>query len=84
MTYEQLERAEKLTSLIEQCKDNLKKANYTQYPEVVELRSYFHFLFYGIDGNIEVPETLFRTIGKLIISELEQKLSEYEKEFNEL
>ena len=82
MTYDKLEQAQEIASRIEQCKDNLKKANYTQFPNVVERWSYFKF--YGIDGHIEVPETLFRKIGQLIISEWEQKLSEYEKEFNEL
>jgi hypothetical protein len=82
MTYEQLEKAKEIASQIEQCKENLKKANFTQYPNVVERRSYFKF--YGIDEDIEVPETLFRTIGKLIISEWQQKLSEYEKEFKDL
>ena len=82
MTYDKLEKAQEIATQIEKCKDNLKKANYTQLPDVVERWSYF--TFYGIDENIEVPETLFRKIGQLIISEWEQKLSEYEKEFNEL
>ena len=82
MTVEQLEKAKKLQEQIEVVKTNITNAKYTQFPEVVVRKSYLRF--HGIEGEIEVPETLFRLIGRAILSEYNMKLSNLEKEFNAL
>ncbi len=82
MNLTQLELANKLAREIENCKSNIEKSKYTQ-SENVEIRETY-LKVNGLDGGIEIPKSLFRSIGKLILSEYEKKLSELEKEFQAL
>lgn len=82
MNLEQLEKGNKIAKEIEHCKANIKAANYTQYENAVIRKSYLRFN--GIDESIEVPETLFRVVGKLILSEYNQKLKELESELQSI
>jgi len=82
MTTEQLEQANKISEQIEKCKLNIKSAEYTQHENVAIRQTYLKVN--GIDEDIEVPDTLFRVIGKLILCEYEMKLIELNKELSEL
>ena len=82
MKKEQLIRANKLIDQINDCERNIERANYTQ-SENVQIRETL-LRVNGLDADIEIPETLFRVIGKLILSEYNQKLIELKKEFDEL
>jgi hypothetical protein len=78
MNLEQLEKGNKIAKEIENCKANIKAANYTQSENVVIRKTYLKVN--GLDESIEVPESLFRIVGKLILSEYNQKLIELESE----
>jgi hypothetical protein len=82
MTLEQLKRGNEIAREIQTCKNNIRKAQYTQY-ESVSIRS-TKLEVMGLESSIEVPKTLFRTIGKLILSEYQQKLIELEDELKSL
>lgn len=82
MTEEQVNTGKKILEQIEQCRANIVAAHYTQSESVTIRKSYLQFN--GIDDGIVVPETLFRVIGKLILSEYQQKLIELENEFKAL
>ena len=82
MNLEQLKKGEKIAEEIENCKANIKAANYTQSESVVIRKTYLEVN--GLDESIEVPESLFRVVGKLILSEYNQKLIELEKELEAL
>ena len=82
MTEEKLKLLNDLVKQIEYCKDNIKKAKYTQAESVdiqkMELRKP------GFTEPIIVPASLFRIIGKLILNEYQLLLAELQKEFEEL
>lgn len=78
MNLEQLEKCNKISEEIENCKANIKMANYTQNEGVVIRKTYLKVN--GLDESIEIPESLFRIVGKLVLSEHQQKLIELEKE----
>lgn len=82
MNLEQLENGNKIVKEIEKCKANIEAANYTQSESVVIRKTYLKVN--GIDESIEIPESLFRVVGKLILSEYNQKLIELESEFRSL
>jgi hypothetical protein len=82
MNLEQLEKGNQIVKEIEKCKANIKASNYTQLEGVVVRKTYLKVN--GLDESIEVPENLFRIIGKLIISEYEQKLFKLENELKSL
>jgi len=82
MTQEQLERGKELSEQIENYKENLKRAQYTQYESVVIRESFLRFN--GIEGSVKVPKNLFRTIGKLIVEELTKEIYRLENEFESL
>ena len=78
MNLEQLEKGNKIFEQIKNCKANIKAANYTQSENVFPRKAYLKFN--GIEESIEVPESLFRIIGKLILAEHNQKLIALESE----
>ena len=82
MDLEKLEKGNKIAKKIENCKANIKAANYTQAESVVVRKTYLKVN--GLEESIEVPESLFRVIGKLILSEYNQKLIELESELQSL
>jgi hypothetical protein len=82
MNLEQLEKGNKIAKEIESCKAMIKAANFTQLESVKIRKTYLRVN--GLDESIEVPESLFRVIGKLILSEHNQKLMELENEFEQL
>lgn len=81
MTHDNLERAILISQQIKSIEGNIKQAEYTQNESVV-IRSIY------LNGNgfeaIEIPKSLFRIIGKLIISEYQQELNKLKKEFEQL
>ena len=82
MNLEQLEKGNNLLKQIEQCKKNIKGAQYSQHTECSIRETMWKIN--GNDISVDIPKELFRIIGKLIISEYTQKLNELEKQFNEL
>jgi uncharacterized protein YcgL (UPF0745 family) len=82
MNLEQLEKGNHIAKEIENCKANIKAANYTQYKSTVIRKTYLNVN--GLDESIEVPEILFRVIGKLILSEYQQRLIELENELRSI
>jgi len=82
MTKEQLEKGNKIAKQIENAKANIEAANYTQFENVVIRNT--HLYVNGLDKNIEIPESLFRIVGKLVLSEYRQKLIELEDELRSL
>jgi hypothetical protein len=82
MNLEQLEKGNKIAKEIENCKANIKSANYTQSENVVIRKTYLKVN--GLEESIEVPESLFRIVGKLILSEYNQKLIDFESELQSL
>lgn len=82
MNLEQLEKGKKIVEEIENCKANIEMANYTQYENVVVRKTYLKVN--GLDKSIEVPESLFRIVGKLVLCEYQQKLIWLENEFQSL
>ena len=81
MTHDNLEKAILISKQIKSIEENIKRAEYTQNESVVIRSTY-------LNGNgsetIEIPESLFRIIGKLIISEYQQELNKLKKEFETL
>lgn len=75
------ERAILISQQIKRIEGNIKRAEYTQNESVVTRSTY-------LNGNgfeaIEIPESLFRIIGKLIISEYQQELMKLKNEFETL
>lgn len=82
MTLEQLQKGIKIAGEIKECKRYIESARYTQSESVVIRRTYLKVD--GLEETIEVPESLFRTVGKLLLSEYNQKLIELESEFRAL
>lgn len=82
MNLEQLEKGNKIAKEIENCKANIKATNYTQSESVVIRKTYLKVN--GLEESIEVPESLFRVVGKLILSEYNQKLIELENELRSI
>lgn len=82
MNLEQLEKGNKIAKEIENCKANINAADYTQSENVVIRKT--HLKVNGLEESIEVPESLFRIIGKLILLEYNQKLIELERELDAL
>jgi hypothetical protein len=78
MNLQLLKRINKISEEIENCEANIKRANYTQNEEVVIRETYLKVN--GLNESIEVPKSLFRIVGKLILSEYQQKLIELENE----
>ncbi len=72
MTLEDLKRANEIAHEINECKENIQKALYTQLDEV-HCRP-MSLTFNGIEGRLEVPANLFRVIGKIVLVEHENRL----------
>lgn len=81
MKTETLSKAQEINERIQEVKENIKKAEYSQIETVVERVTYLNV--HGA-GRIIIPKSLFRIIGKLIIAENQQELSVLEKEFEKL
>ncbi len=82
MTQDKLKRANELSEQISTVKAQIKRVGYTQVDEVVPRKIYISFN--GIDEKMYAPESLFKIIGKLILSEHQQDLIRLEKEFENL
>ena len=78
MTLEQLEKGSSIAQEIEKCKRNIEMANYTQSEKVDARKT--HLKVNGLGDTIEIPKSLFRIVGKLILLEYQQKLMDLEKE----
>lgn len=81
MDLEKLQIANELAKQIEILKANIKNAEWTQSEQVKEREMYLHF-----NGTqpIYIPPSLFRTIGKLVLSELREDLKKAEEKFENL
>ena len=79
MDSEKLRRANVLEEQIERCKENIKKAEWTQSESVAVREMHLEICS---DKNVVVPVTLFKIVGKLILVEHQQRLIELEKEFD--
>lgn len=81
MTQENLKKAILISERIQNIKKNIKQAEYTQNESVVVRETY-------LSGNgfdtIIIPDSLFRIIGKLIISEYQHELINLENQFEAL
>jgi len=82
MRKDQLEKGQKIVEQINHCEINIKRTDYTQQNNVVIRKSYL--TFNGIDEPIELPESLFRKVGKLIRAEYLKKLAELEAELKKV
>lgn len=82
MDLETLERAKKIETRMNELKYSIERCNYTQ-SEKAELRQ-MGLDFNGINGGIIVPKSLFRVVGKLVLSELQNELNDLEKELHSL
>lgn len=82
MDLDQLKKANEIAKQIEDCKTNLKRANYTQLENVTIRES--DLSFNGIDDPIKIPKNLFRVIGKLVLAEYQTKLTELETKFKQI
>ena len=80
MEKEHLDEGIQLMNKIEKYKEELKKASYTQYLNVAPRCTYLKVY----DETINVPEELFRIIGKLIVCEYETKIIELQEKFKKL
>ena len=82
MNTETLKRAIAITEQINFCKENIKKAEYTQADHVAarEMQCSFN----GVLGSMCIPETLWRVVGKLVLVEYQQELNALETEFQNL
>jgi len=79
---DKIEKINKITEEIEKCNRQIKIAEYTQYEQLVIRETYL--TGNGIDGQMIIPETLFRIIGRLVLSEYQQKLNALEKELDKI
>jgi hypothetical protein len=79
MTKEQLEKANEIFEDIEFCKKNIEAAKYTQFDNVAIRRTWLKID--GTETEIEVPKSLFRVIGKIILVEHENEFAKLLKEF---
>lgn len=82
MNLEQLQKANKIAEQIEVCKANIKMANFTQSEDVTIRKTYLSVN--GLNNSIEIPKSLFRIVGKLVLSEYQQRLIELEKELKSI
>ena len=81
MNLEQLEKANKLAKQIEDLKQNIQDAKYTQCEDVAIRETYLRVN--GVD-DILVPASLFRTVGKLILAENSMELIKLEIQLSEI
>ena len=82
MTNETLKRANELSKKIEETKDYIKMAKSTQHDNVSVRPLYIDLPWY--DDKLQIPMSIFRIVGKLILNEHQQFLNELETEFNNL
>ena len=83
MNAETLKRAIAITDRIEDCKANIKMAEYTQYDHVVARPIECKFI--GAQGKaMTIPASLWRVVGKLVLAEYQQELNALETEFQNL
>jgi hypothetical protein len=82
MNLEQLEKGNKIAKKIENCKANIKAVSFTQSESVEARKTYLKIN--GVEESIEVPEGLFRIVGKLILVEYQQDLIQLEREFQDI
>ncbi len=82
MNRDKVNKANELTKEIDSIKESIGKIVYTQKDGVKIRESRFTCL--GLDEGVEIPEILFRKMGKIIEIELKSRLSELEEEFEAL
>jgi hypothetical protein len=82
MNLEQLAKGNRIAAEIKTCNANIIMASYTQNDAVVIRKTYLKVN--GLNEDIVVPESLFRIIGKLVLSEYQQKLIHLENELKDL
>jgi len=82
MKKETLLKGQELLEKIEEAQKNLKSAKYMTYDDINPRCSYLNFL--GVNEKIEIPETLWRVLGRMLVSEFNQQIFELQKELDEL
>lgn len=76
MKKEKLERCNKLIKEIDDCKEQIKFFEYSQFENIEERGSTIRFN--GSDKFGVIPKQLFRSIGRIVLNEWKQKLNELE------
>jgi hypothetical protein len=82
MTQEQVQRGKSILNEIDFYEREIKKISYTQHTTVVERSMYLRWN--GSESDAIIPAPLFRVVGKLVLSEYNQKLIELKKELENL
>lgn len=82
MTNEKLQKANELKRQIDFIKKNIESCEKTQYPETRTYGGTIHFNCSSL--KIDVPESLYRIVGKIILSEEIVRLEKLQKEFDSL
>jgi hypothetical protein len=82
MNLERLKKGNAIAEEIKKCRANIKAATYTQAENVLIRKSYLKV--YGLEESIEVPESLFRIVGKLVLAEYNLKLIELQNELQSI
>jgi hypothetical protein len=83
MNIETLQRATNIQERIKFVREQIKHAEYTQAETIVprEMRCKFNGLR---DGEMVIPQALWRVVGKLVLSEYQQELKSLVEEFESL
>jgi hypothetical protein len=79
MTKQQVRKAQELLCDIERCEMQIGKISHYQSENFAPRETYLKIT--GMENDIIVPESLFRVITKLVLSEYNTKLIELKKEF---
>ena len=84
MNIETLQRATAIQERIKFCREQIKHAEYTQADHVVPRQMGCGFNGLPKNESMVIPETLWRVVGKLVLSEYQQELNRLESEFASL
>jgi len=82
MKRENAKKAVKIINRIEELNDSLEKAQWAISDSVSARYSYWSFD--GDKGSVEIPESMFKAIGKLVITELQIEIAKLEDQWKEL
>jgi hypothetical protein len=82
MTKEQVKRGNSILNEIDFYEEEIKKISYTQHTTVLERKMYLRWN--GSESDSVIPESLFRIVGKLVLSEYRQQLIKLKEELENL
>ncbi len=82
MTKEQVQRGKSILNEIDFYEREIKKISYTQHTIVLEREMYLRWN--GSESDSVIPESLFRIVGKLVLSEYRQQLIKLKEELENL